>query len=67
MIADHNLISVNLNISKPKRRSITKTFCQEKFSSKLVQNSPDIHQILLTDNVNEQVRTFNEVFIKNLD
>ena len=73
VIADHDLINVKVDISKLKCWPIIRTFChlgnysQEKLSSILVQNSSDIHQILLTDNANEQVRNFNEVFIKSLD
>ena len=73
IIADHDLVSVQVDISKPKRQPVTKTFrhlgkySQETFSSLLEQNSPAMNKIFLTDNVNDQVRIFTDVFTKTLD
>lgn len=68
IIADHDLISVEVDITKPKREPVIKTFRQirnyskETFYLLLEQNSPDMHKLILTDNVNDQVSIFTDVF-----
>ncbi len=59
IIADHDLVSVQIDMTKPKRQPVNKTFCHlgkyspEMFSSMLEQNSPAMNEIFLTDNVND--------------
>ena len=73
VIADHDLISTTIDISKPKRQPIIKTlrhlrnYSQDRFCSILLRNSPDMYKILLTDNVEQQVEVFNNVFMKSLN
>ncbi len=68
VIADHDLISIKVNISKAKRRPVIKTlrylgnYSQDRFCSILIRNSPGMYIILLTDNVEQQVEIFNNVF-----
>ncbi len=71
VIAD--LISVTVNVTKPKRQPVKRTFrhlggyCKLKLCSLLLKNSHYINKILFTDDVNKQVGLFTEVFIKCLD
>ncbi len=73
VIADHNLINVTVNVTKPKRHTVRRTFrllggyCKLRFCSLFLENSHDINNILSTDDVNKQVELFSEVFIKGLD
>ncbi len=73
VIADHDLISVQINVKKPKRQPNVRTFChfrdysKDIFSSILLQNSPAMNKIFVTDNVNEQVNIFTNIFIECLD
>ncbi len=73
MIADHDLISVIIKVSKPKRLPVTKTFRQLTNYSKdiscslLLDNVCRLDDIFLTDDVDKQVHIFNEVFIQCLD
>ncbi len=73
VIADHDLISVTVNTTKPKRQPVKRTFrhlgsyCKLKLCSLLLENSHDMNNILFTGNVNKQVELFTEVFIKCLD
>lgn len=73
VIADHDLISVTVKVSKPKRLPVTKTFRQltyytnDIFSSLLLDNVYRLNDIFLTDDVDKQVFIFNEVFIHCLD
>ncbi len=73
VIADHDFISVQINVKKPKRQPNVRTFChfrdysKDIFSSILLQNSPAMNKIFLTDNVNEQVNIFTYIFIECLD
>ena len=72
VIAGHDLINVKVNISKPKRQPVIRAVRQlnhnqDSFSSMILQNSSEMHKILLTDNVNYQVKIFTENFIKSLD
>ena len=72
-VADHEMISVTINIrkSKPAPQIITyrssKNYCQNDFCNLLLGHSYILNDILCTDNVNFQVKTFTEVFIKCLD
>lgn len=72
-IADHDLISVMINISKPKRSPVIRTFrhlgdyTKEKLCFKLHQNKHNFNMILNTDDVNRQVDIFNANFINCLD
>lgn len=72
-IADHDLISVTLDITKPKRQPKIKTFRQLKNYSPeilcnlLIAEGQTLNKIYTTDNVDTQVQIFNEVFIKCLD
>lgn len=72
-VADHDLISVTLNISKPKRKPVTRTFRHLSnysgfnFASKLIDRSHELQNIYDTDDVNEQVKVFTNVFNKCLD
>ena len=73
VIADHDLISVTIKVSKPKRLPVTKTFRQltnysnDIFCSLLLDNVCRLNDIFLTDDVDKQVYIFNEVFIQSLD
>ena len=72
-IADHELISVTINIEKPKRKPQVRTFrCLKnynlnKFCDLLLNETTILNSIFNTDDVNTQVNTFNDVFIKCLD
>lgn len=72
-IADHDLLSVVVDISKPKRIPVIKTFRQlsnykkEDFCLRLLENYENFNKILKTDDVNKQVDIFNSNFIKCLD
>ncbi len=73
VIADHDLISVTVNVTKPKRQPVKRTFChlggycQFKLCSLFHENFHAMNNILFTDDVNKQVELFTEVFIKCLD
>ena len=72
-IADHDLLTLTLDIAKPKRLPITKTFrdmknySPELFCNLLLSESKSLDNIHTTDNVNTQVEIFNSVFLKCLD
>ena len=72
-VADHEMISLTINIQKPKREPQVKTFrCLDDYSPAVLCNSlldetPNLNSILHTDDVNIQVNIFTEVFCKNLD
>lgn len=73
VIADHDLISVTVKVTKPKRLPVTKTFTQltyytsDIFSSLLLDNVYRLNDTFLTDDVDKQVFIFNKVFIHCLD
>lgn len=73
VIADHDLISAVLNIRKPRKLPMEKTFRKLKnydkdtFCSLLLNNVHHMKNIFLTDNVNKQVDIFNDVFINCLN
>lgn len=72
-IADHELISVCINIKKTKRETIYKTFrCmknynQETFCNGILDEVQQLNSILNTDDVNIQLDIFNTVFLKCLN
>ena len=72
-IADHDLISVKINISKPKRETIYRTFrsmenySQEAFCNLILEETTTLNSILRTDDIDIQVDTFTEVFNNCLD
>ncbi len=59
-----DLISVTVNVTKPKRQPVKRTFrhlggyCKLKLCSLLLENSHYINKILFTDDVNKQVGLF---------
>ena len=71
-IADHELLTFTLDITKPKKLPITKTFRETKNSSPelfcelLLSESKTLNTIYNTDDVNAQVKVFNDVFLKCL-
>ena len=72
-VADHDLISVTLDIAKSKRQPKIKTFRQLKNYSPeilcnlLITEGETLNKIYTTDNVDTQVQIFNEVLSKCLD
>ncbi len=72
VIANHDLISIQVNISKPKRKPLTETFRHFWGYSKgilynpLVSVSHTFNQIMETDDVDLQITVFNDL-IKCLD
>ena len=72
-IADHDLISIQIDIKKPKRQSIRKTFrClkeynQDYFCDTLLNETTTLNYILNTDNINTQVEIFTNAFNKCLN
>ena len=73
IVADHELVTLTLNLTKPKRIPQVKTFRSRKnyspdvFCNTIMDNFNTLNEILATDNVNKQVEIFNTVFIKCLD
>ena len=72
-VGDHDLVTVTLNVSKPKRQPTMKTFRQlRNYSSDtlcnlLLTQCHVLDKIFKTDNVNDQVTLFNETFLKCLN
>lgn len=72
-IADHDLISMTVDVSKPKRQPIIRTFrhlgsySKEMFCLRLLQNTQDFNRIFNTDDVNTQVYIFTKYFIDCLN
>ena len=72
-ISDHERISVKVNIIKPRRNRIVKTFRHlgnysvDNFCSLLINKSEQFDNILRTDDVETQVKIFNETFTECLD
>ncbi len=72
-IADHDLISIVVDVSKPKRQPIIRTFrhlgnySSDAFCSSLLQSIHCFNRILLTDDVNTQVDIFTTTFIDCLN
>ena len=67
-IADHELTSVDINIVKPKRSPVFKTFrCLTNYSPEalrdlLLAEVPTLNTILRSNDINFQVNTFTSVF-----
>ncbi len=72
-IAGHDLISIVIDGSKPKRLPIIRTFrhlgnySNDAFCSRLLQKIHCFNRILLTDDVNTQVAIFTTTFTDCLD
>lgn len=72
-IADHDLVSVIVDITKPKRQPEIRTlrnlkdYNKDMFCNKILNEVPSLNTILQTDDVNKQVEVFNDVFIKCLN
>lgn len=68
VIADHDLVSVVINVRKPRKIPMIKTFHDMKHYDKdtfcllLLDNIHFMNDIFLTDDVNKQVHIFNENF-----
>lgn len=73
LIADHDLITTTINITKPKSSPIVRTFRELKqydkgtFCEHIIDETTNLNKILITDNVNEQVNTLTKVLNKCLD
>ena len=72
-VADHEVISLIIDIRKPKKEPVTRTFrthrnySQDIFCNLLLDNSYTLNGILFTDNVSLQVDIFSRVFNNCLD
>ena len=72
-VSDHDLVTVTLDISKPKRQSAVKTFRQLRNYSPhilcnlLAEEAHTLNTIFTTDNVDDQVNKFNQIFYCCLD
>ncbi len=72
VIADHDLITVTADISKPKREPVTKvvrdlsTYSSDSLCS-LLSHAPTLNTILQTDDVDAQVDILKTVFTSNLN
>ena len=72
-VGDHELITVTVDLKKPKPQPSIKTFRQlknyspEKFRCLLNDEIHNLNIIFTTDNVDTQVHIFNEIFTKCLD
>ncbi len=70
--ADHDLISVTMDLSKPKRQPGMRTFLHlanynaEIFCSTILYKAPELNKILTTDDVNMQVK-FLHIFNESLN
>ncbi len=66
VIADLDLITLIINITKPKRKTVMKTYrllgayCKDALCNTLLTETPTFSKILLTDNVDTQVNTLLE-------
>ncbi len=73
LISDHDLICITITITKPRKKSVSKTFRHLRNYNKdilcnlIIAEHHSFNKILETDNVNLQVDIFNEFFIKCLD
>ncbi len=72
-IADHDLITAMVNITKPKRQPVMKTFCRlgayskDVFCDALLTATPALNVISSTDDVDFQARTLTSVLTNCLD
>ncbi len=68
VIADHDLITVTADISKPKREPVTKvvrdlsTYSSDSFCSHLLSHAPTLNTILQTDDVDAQVDILKTIY-----
>ena len=73
VIADHDLISITIDITKPQRQPEIRTlrhfgrYNKDSLCELLLSESDNFNQIMDTDDVNLQVNIFNEIFISCLD
>ncbi len=73
VIADHDLIRVTADISKPKREPVTKvvrdlsTYSSDSFCPHLLRHAPTLKIILQTDDVDGQVDILTTIFTSNLN
>lgn len=73
IVGDHELISVKINMKKPKRVPVCKTFRQMSnydattFCNLLLDKDYALNQIMATDDVDEQVDIFTSIFNSCLD
>lgn len=71
--AAHGLRSITVSVTKHKRQAVKRTFrypggcCILKLFSLVLENSHDMSEIFLTDDVNKQAGIFTKVFMKCLD
>ena len=67
-IGDHELISMNIDVSKPKRKPTYRavrclgTYSSDTFCNHLLDNIPSLNDMLKTDDVNIQVSIFTDIF-----
>ena len=72
-VADHELISSYINISKPKRVPEVKTYrCLENYSANtlcnhILEQTSELNEILNTDNLDFQVSIFTKVMNRCID
>ena len=72
-VADHEVISIVINIHKPKHEPVIRTFRNHKdyspntFCDLLLSNTPLLNCILNTDDINRQVHILTSVFNSCLD
>ncbi len=72
-VGDLELITITIDLKKPKRQPVVKTFHQlknyspEKLCSLLQSESHSLNKIFTTDNVDTQIHIFNEHFIECLE
>lgn len=72
-IADHELVSVQMTLAKPKRNPTYKTMrCMDQYSREIFCNyilneTSSLNSILNTDDIDIQVNTFTEILNKCID
>ena len=73
IIADHDLITATVNITKPKRKTVTKTFrhlgaySNDALCNALLTETPTLSKISQTDDVDTQVNILTSTFTNCLD
>lgn len=73
LVADHDLISVTINLRKPKTQPIiitsrqTSNYSPDILCRLLMMETFNLNNIFVTDDVNLQVTLFNDIFTKCLD
>lgn len=72
-LSDHELISVDIDVRKPKKKLNVKTFrslknySQENFCNSLLNCTVTLNKIFETDDVNKQVRILTSTFVECLN